>query len=154
VGRTKTWRQQKLLGKGVADKMHQIVLEIGEDVWTRQELIEQLRCGHFRAAMILSEAVRELQPKNLRELMARVTIYDLFELRGVGTYCGFVWLCALEAAGVNPLGWLRASDPEETGITLPSYKLRTIKAAEEREFDQQLREKQQREKVTPMRKRA
>lgn len=140
------WRSQKLLGKPFADQMHQIVLEIGEDVWTRQELVEHLRCGHFRAAQILSVAVREFQPKNLRELMQRINIYDLFALKGVGVTTAYVWLCALDARGSDPVRWLQ-TEPKEQRITLPTYKLRTVKYAEEEE-------EKQRAKVTPLRKRA
>lgn len=140
------WKTSSLLGKGFTDRMNEVVLEVGKDRWTRQELIDQLHCANFRAAHMLSEGLRLFQPRSVKELMNRITIYDLMSVEGIGVTAGYVWMCLLEAMGINPLTWLqRGQKKEDHALSLTAYKLRTQKYHEQEIVSA---------KVTPIRKRA
>lgn len=120
------WRDERLLGKTFLDKQNEGVLTIGKDVWTRQEMVEVLKCGNFVAAQNLSKIAAKLQVDSLKQLAARFTMEDLFAESHFGITTMFVFMCALEAAERNPLQWVHRK-PDEI-VTLSTEKHRVLKA--------------------------
>jgi hypothetical protein len=106
------WRSETLLGKTFLDKQHEGVLVIGKDVWTRQEMVENLKCGNFVAAANLSKIAHKLQVDSLQQLASRFTMGDLFVENGCGITTMYVLMCALEAQQRNPLDWIDRKNNE------------------------------------------
>jgi len=125
-GRRNGWRNERLLGKTFLDRQHEVVLQIGSDAWTRDELVSQVKCGNVNAARLLSKAASELQVDSAKQMAARISLDELFALRHVGITTVYVWLCVLEAMQRNPLDWVDRDD--EHLVTLTTEKLRVKKA--------------------------
>jgi len=120
------WRDERLLGKTFLDKQNEGVLVIGKDVWTRQEMVELLKCGNFVAAQNLTKIAAKLNVDSLKQLSARFSMEDLFAESHFGITTMYVLMCALEAAQRNPLEWVHRK-PDEI-VTLSTEKHRVLKA--------------------------
>jgi hypothetical protein len=126
-GRSK-WRNEQLMGKSFLDRQSEIVLQIGSDAWTRDELVTRLKCANVNAARILSKAAEQLQVESAKQMAARVSLEDLFTLKGIGITTVYVWLCVLESDAHDPMKWIdRKAD---NLVTLSTEKLRVKKAQE------------------------
>lgn len=120
------WNDQRLLGKHFIDTQREIVLRIGKTGWTRQEMVDRLKCGNFNAARRLTRAATELGVSSAQEMASRVSLEDLFKVRDVGVTTVYVWLCILEGMNKNPLQWLDRAEDEI--VTLSTEKQRLKKA--------------------------
>jgi hypothetical protein len=117
------------MGKTFLDRQNEVVLRIGNDAWTRDELVTRLRCANVNAARLLTKAAEQLQVENVKQMAARVTLEDLFALKHVGITTVYVWLCVLESDTHDPLKWIdRKADDV---VTLSTEKLRVKKQQEE-----------------------
>jgi hypothetical protein len=123
------WRDERLLGKTFVERQQETVLVIGRDMWTRQEMVDDLRCGNFVAAQNLSKICKKLQVESLQQLTARCTVEDLFSETGFGVTTMYVLMCAQESRQQNPITWV--DKKPDNIVTLTTYKNRAIKHAEE-----------------------
>jgi hypothetical protein len=125
------WRDERLLGKTFIDKQHEAVLIIGKDVWTRQDMVEKLRCGNFVAAANLTKIVNALNVESLAQLSNRFTMEDLLVQPHCGITTMWVLMCAIEGQGErNPLDWIDRKG--DNIVTLSTEKHRAQKAQVER----------------------
>jgi hypothetical protein len=118
------WRDIHLLGKTFVEKQQEGILAIGKDVWSRQEIVDDLHCGNFVAAQNLTKVARKLQVESLDQLVSRFTIEDLFAQEGFGITTMFVFMCAQEARAKDPLKWVDRK-PDEI-VTLSTEKHRVV----------------------------
>jgi len=127
------WRDKDngLLGKTFLDRQAEGILVIGRDVWTRQEIVEQLHCGHFVAAQNLTKIAAKLQVDSLDQLIARFSLEDLFQENGCGITTVFVLLCAQEARNKDPLKWVDRPPTEIVTLSTEQHRAR-IKQEEAR----------------------
>lgn len=123
------WREERLLGKTFLDKQSEGILRIGKDVWTRQEIIDDLHCGNMVAAINLSKVAAKLQVDSLEQLVSRFSVEDLFQETGFGVTTMYVLLCAQEAKQRDPIQWLDHK-PEEL-VTLSTEQHRARKKQHE-----------------------
>lgn len=124
------WRDERLLGKTFVHRQQEGVLIIGKDIWTRQQLVENLKCGNFAAAANLSKIAGKLQVDSLEQLISRFTMEDLFIEDRFGIVTMYVLMCALEARQRNPLDWVDRKPADI--VTLDTEKHRAKKALEEK----------------------
>lgn len=117
------WREPDVLGKTFSDRQQQDILVFGSDRFSRQRVVDELHCGNFVAAQTLSRLVRDLDITNLDDLSRRYSLEDLFKLPGFGITCAYVYLCALEAKGRDPLAVL---DQAHQPVTLSTRKHRVL----------------------------
>ena len=94
------------MGSSFTSHQDEIILHIGRDTFSRQQMIDDLHCGNFPAAARLNVALRGYHPASIKELARRIKIDNLFGVKGVGVTTAYVWLCALESAEIDPLKWL------------------------------------------------
>lgn len=125
-GHSTGWNDQRLLGKHFVDVQREVVLQIGKNGYTRQEMIDKFHCGNFNAARRLSRAAQDLGVNSVQEMASRVSLEDLFKVRDVGVITVYVWLCILEGNNKNPLQWLDRTEDEI--VTLTTEKKRVTKA--------------------------
>lgn len=118
----KTWRDSRLLGTPFVRRQNEAVLVIGKDSWTRQQMVDELKCGNFRSARILTEAARNLNVRDTNHMADVIALEDLFTQRNVGVTTIFTWMCVLAAKKHNPLLWLNRS-PEDM-VTIHTEKMR------------------------------
>jgi hypothetical protein len=123
------WRDNGLLGKTFLDRQAEGILVIGRDVWSRQEIVDNLHCGNFVAAQNLTKIARKLQVESLDQLVTRFTLEDLFRENGCGVTTIYVLLCAQEARQKDPLKWVDRA-PDDL-VTLNTEKLRARKRQED-----------------------
>jgi hypothetical protein len=118
------WRDERLLGKTFIEKQQEGILAIGRDIWSRQEIVDELHCGNFVAAQNLTKVARKLDVDSLDQLLNRFTIEDLFAQDGFGITTMFVLMCAQEARKKDPLAWVDRK-PDEM-VTLSTEKHRAL----------------------------
>jgi hypothetical protein len=106
----KTWKDSRLLGKTFVNRQNEAVLVIGKHSWTRQQMVEQLKCGNFRSARILSRAAASLGVVDADDMAKAVSLEDLFAQRDVGVTTIYTWMCVLSAIRENPLKWIGHKD--------------------------------------------
>lgn len=128
IGRTHgtEWRDERLLGKTFLDRQREVVLRIGSNTWTRDELVTQVKCANINAARLLSKAAARLDVENAQHMAAHVSLDELFAQEHVGITTVYVWLCVLDAMNQNPLAWI--DRPADEIVTLTTEKLRMKKA--------------------------
>lgn len=100
------FRSQEVLGKSLIDHQQKVVLEIGSDRWTRQEMIDLLHCGNFVAASNLTRAMKGFGVRSVKDAMRSVIVSELSTVRGVGVTTVYVFMCAIEAVDRDPLVWV------------------------------------------------
>jgi alpha-amylase/alpha-mannosidase (GH57 family) len=119
------WRSEQLLGKTVLAKQNEQVLIIGRDAWTRQQVIDDLHCGHMVAAANLTRVCHKLNVDSLEQLTSQYSPEDLFAETGVGIYTIIVLMCAQEAKKtINPMKWVD-KDGDDL-VTLSTVKHRVL----------------------------
>jgi hypothetical protein len=103
----RNYRSPEVLGKRLIDHQQKVVLEIGHDRWTRQEMIDVLHCGHFIAAANLTRAMKDLDVKSVKDAVKTVVVSELLAIRGIGVTAAYVFMCATAAVGKDPLTWVQ-----------------------------------------------
>lgn len=123
----------KFLGQTFVSRLNEVALQIGKDQWTRHQLADELRVANFKAAALVTRAMRELQVKNLEEVFSWNPA-DLANVHNLGETGMYVLLRALEARGHNPRAWYGYKSDD-----LVTF--RTLKLREQRKREQEKREK-------------
>jgi len=119
------WRDSRLLGKTWVDKQTEKILILGIDAWTRQQIVDDLHIGNFNAAQNLTRIANTLDVQSLDDFVARFTIQDLMQQRGVGETTVIVFMAAQEARQKDPIKWLDHK-PSDL-VTLATEKHRAMK---------------------------
>lgn len=117
----------KFLGQTFVSRLQEPALVIGKDVWTRHQLADELRVANFKAAALVTRAMRELEVKNLEEVFSWNPA-DLANVHNLGETGMYVLLRALEAKGHNPRAWYGWKSDEL--VTFRTMKLRAQRKAE------------------------
>lgn len=128
----------KFLGQTFISRLNEPALQIGKDVWTRHQLADELRVANFKAAALVTRALRELKVKNLEEVFSWDPT-SLAVVHNLGETGMYVLLRALEAKGHNPKAWYGANSKE-----LVTF--RTLKLREQRKAEREKRAKRRRKK--------
>lgn len=118
------WRNERLLGKTFINQQHENILIIGHDAWTRQQIVEDLKCGNFVAAANLTKIVRKLPVTSLDDLCANYTIQDLFQINGWGLRTMFVFLCAQENKQRDPMKYIDHKPDDVVTLGTEQYRAR------------------------------
>lgn len=119
----------KFLGQTFISRLNEPALQIGKDVWTRHQLADELRVANFKAAALVTRAMRELKVKSLEEVFS----WDpdsLAVVHNLGETGMYVLLRALEARGHNPRAWYGANKKDL--VTFRTRKLRFQRKEEAR----------------------
>lgn len=102
----------------------QPILEIGDWVWTRNDLVLDLGCGNFIAATRLTRAMRAMKIDSVASLH-RIGLLGLLRIAGVGERSAWVAACALEDRGYDVEDWFgRDNLPSRTTIARAAKKTR------------------------------
>lgn len=118
-----------LLGKTFTDRQQAGILVIGKDVWTRQQLVEELKCGNFQAAANLTRIVARLDVDSLKQLVSRFSMEDLFRKKDFGITTMFVLMCALEARARDPLEWIDRRPEDLVTLSTEQHRVRKARTA-------------------------
>ena len=123
------WRDSHLLSKTFTNKQQEGILTIGRDVWTRQQIVDDLHCGNFIAAQNLSKVARKLEVRSLEDLASQYSLEDLFSQTGVGITTMYVLMCALEAKHRDPMKWIDRKPDEVVTLDTEKHRVRAKKTA-------------------------
>jgi hypothetical protein len=125
--RPASYRSPELLGKSFVDRQHEIVLRIGDDQWSREGLVTDLKCGNFAAAARLTKTLERDRVNSVQDAVRRISLHDLLEREGVGETTAYVFMCAIDAIGKNPLTWCGQGHSKAQPLrTLPTEKRRAL----------------------------
>ncbi len=116
------WLSESFLGKTFMDLQQEVVLEIGNDRYTRQQMVHTLGVGNLAAARRLTNTIKsELggHVANIKDLARTLSFDDFLRIEGVGVTIAYVLLSAMEDQGVNVAKWVGEID-----VTLHSEQLR------------------------------
>lgn len=114
-GRTEFYHHS--LGKTFLDYEHEVVLQIGDDAWTRAELARDLGCCHLAAARRLSHNLELHDITSVNKLHATPP-EELMAMAGVGTIQLFVAMCVLDARKFDAEQWYGHDADTVTATTL------------------------------------
>lgn len=117
----------KFLGQTFITRLNEPALIIGKDAWTRHQLADELRVANFKAAALVTRAMRELKVKNLEEVFSWDPT-SLAVVHNLGETGMYVLLRALEAKGHNPKAWYGANKKDL--VTFRTLKIREQKKKE------------------------
>lgn len=144
------WRSAEFLGKGFIDQQQEIVLEIGTDRWTRQEMVTDLGVANLAAARrltnILNTELPSGQVPNAKQLADKVNFDDLLKIEGIGVTCVYVLLSAMDAKRININKWVGSMD-----ITLHSEQMRARKELMARKENKRGQSKRKESKIAKKR---
>jgi hypothetical protein len=117
---------ERFLGKTFVTRLSEVALQIGQDTWTRHELANDLGCGNYRAAALVTRAMRRLKVRSVQEVFTFDPI-DLAGIHNLGETGMWVLLRALEARGYNTLAWYGATKKDHDLVTFRTLKIRRKK---------------------------
>jgi hypothetical protein len=105
------------IGKGFADKQEELVFVSGDIVFTRRNMIEELDCANFIAAVRLAKVLRRLRIHTVKQL-SKTDPYSLYRCKGIGDTAVYVAMCILDSHGVDINRWWGHKDAatKETSI--------------------------------------
>ncbi len=125
--RPESYRSPELLGKTFFDRQNEVVLRIGKDRWSRRELVEVLKCGHFAAAARLTKALEDARVSSVVDACRHLSLHDLLEREGVGETTAYVFMCAVDAVGKDPVRWCEREHTDKQPLrTLATEKRRAL----------------------------
>lgn len=100
---------ETVIGKGFADKLDEEIFKVGEWFYTRREMVEDLGCANFIAAVRLAKVLKRLNIKTAAQLH-RIDPLSLARAKGIGETAIFVAMCILDASGYDVLKWWSYKD--------------------------------------------
>jgi hypothetical protein len=138
-----------ILGHAFVERMtgkKYAVLRIGNETFTRHQLVTEIGTGNFRAAALLSELCQRLDIKSVKDLI-NYSPYALAAEHGVGVTTLFVALSLLSTRGVNVRSWFYMKETKtEHQVSFETLKHRATKrdAAAEKDAKKTLKRKARR----------
>lgn len=93
-----------IIGKTFADKLDETVIEVGDISYSRREMVDELGCANFVAAVRLGKVLKRLHIVTPYQLY-RLDPASLARTRGIGEASIFVAMCILEAHKYDILKW-------------------------------------------------
>jgi hypothetical protein len=128
--RPTSYRSQELLGKTFVDRQNEVVLKIGKDEWSRQELVEVLKCGNFAAAARLTKTLQDDRVNSVVDACRHLSLQDLLEREGVGETTAYVFMCAVDAVGKDPVRWCEKNHTSKQPLRTLATEKRRARAVE------------------------
>lgn len=96
---------EKVIGKGFADKLDEAVIHVSQDLsFSRREMVEELGCANFIAAIRLAKVLKRLRVRTAGQLY-RTDPFSLARAKGIGESALFVAACILDARGHSVEKW-------------------------------------------------
>lgn len=123
---------EKTLGKTVADNLDEIIINAGEMVYSKRQMVEQLDCGNFMAARRLSKVLRRLSITTPAHLF-NIDPGSLLRAKTVGEMTVFVAMCILDAHRFSVSDWWGWDN--DRGLHFGALKARAVRRSRKRKHD-------------------
>lgn len=118
------------LGKTFADYLDELIIDLGPKLqYSRRDMVENLGCANFIAAVKLTKVLKKLQVQSPAELH-RISPMDLARMKGIGMTCLFVAMCILDTHSYDVpkwWGWKGQND-----VRFSTLKHRSVRRAKRR----------------------
>lgn len=115
------------------------VMTIGNERFTRHQLVTEIGTGNFRAARILSDLCKTLRLSSVNDLYL-ISPYELASTHGIGVTTLYVLMALFESRGLSVPRWYGLNNGgAKSAVTFEGLKTRAMKR--DRESDK--REKRQ-----------
>lgn len=102
-------RIERILGKTFADKLDETVFNVGAMKYSRRQMVDELGCANFIAAIRLQKALRRLGISTPAQLN-KLDPFSLARVRGIGESSLFVAMCILDHNQYNVIDWWEYKD--------------------------------------------
>lgn len=120
---------ESTIGKTFADSLDVTIFEVGELAYSRREMVEQLGCANFHAAVLLQGVLRRLKVKTAKDLYDMDPL-SLARAKGIGATCIFVAMCILDANKFNVEKWWGWN--QEKVVKFSTFKAKSLRRAKKR----------------------
>ena len=96
---------EKVIGKTFADNLDEEIFKVNINwFYTKREMVEELGCANFIAAVKLAKVLKRLNVANPQELK-KIDPISLARAKGVGPASLFVAMCILEKHNYDAVKW-------------------------------------------------
>lgn len=96
---------EKVIGKGFADRIDEEIFTVTTEwFYTRREMVEELACANFIAAVRLAKVLKRLGVNNPKGLY-KLDPFSLARAKGIGEAALFVAMCILDANSFDVIKW-------------------------------------------------
>lgn len=124
---------ENTIGKSFADKLDEIIINVSPKLrFTRRQIVDDLGCANFVAAIRLEKALRKLGIETPAQLF-RTDPFSLVRVKGIGETSVFVAMCILDFAQYNVEEWWGWKETNE--LKFSSFKHNATKRASKRKHE-------------------
>ena len=95
---------EKVISKGYADKLDSSIFVVGDWIYTRRQMVDDLACANFIASVKLAKVLKRLGINSPAQLF-KLDPASLARTRGIGEACIFVAMCILDAYDYDVMKW-------------------------------------------------
>lgn len=121
-----------VIGKGFADKLEEEVFKVGTTwTYTRREMVEELDCANFIAAVRLAKVLSKLGIHTPTQL-SKLDPFSLARAKGIGEAALFVAMCILDHSGYDVIKWWHYKN---NTTKFSTFKHHTIRKASKRKHE-------------------
>jgi hypothetical protein len=119
---------EKVIGKTFADRLDELVFDVGIMQYSRRQMVEELGCANFVAAARLQKVLRRLGIKNGKQLY-NLDPFSLARSKGIGEASLFVAMCILDSGDLDVIKWWQYKGND---VKFSSFKRHAISRASKR----------------------
>lgn len=94
-----------IAGKVYSNHLEEIIIQVGQYTFTRDEMIEDLKCGNYRAGRALTRFMKRFGASTVSKIARTITPDELCDGQGIGVFSVCVWLRILDYHGINSKAW-------------------------------------------------
>ncbi len=94
-----------IAGKAYTNHLEEIIIQVGEYTFTRDEMICDLKNGNYRAGRSLTRHMKRFGTSTVSRLAKIITLDELCQSKGIGVFSVCLWLKILDYHGINSKGW-------------------------------------------------
>jgi hypothetical protein len=94
-----------IAGKAYTNHLEEIIIQVGEYTFTRDEMICDLKNGNYRAGRSLTRYMKRFGTSTVSKLARKIDPDTLGMGDGIGTFSVCLWLKILDYHGINSESW-------------------------------------------------
>lgn len=103
--RRKVREIRDIAGKVYSNHLEEIIIQVGQYTFTRDEMICDLKNGNYRAGRSLTRFMRRFGASTVSKIARTLTPDELCQANGIGVFSVCLWLKILDYHGINSEAW-------------------------------------------------
>jgi|GraSoiStandDraft_1057264.scaffolds.fasta_scaffold15007_7 hypothetical protein len=119
-----------VIGKTFADKLDEPLFVTDKMNYSRRQMVTELGCANFVAAVRLAKVLRRLKIHSPAELY-KMDPLSLARSKGIGQSCLFVAMCIIDAHGYSIIKWW-VHNKKDNVVKFSTFKHKALRRAAKR----------------------